>query len=389
MRAAASPLIYMDHGSTSHPKAPGVSQQVKEALDNGCFNINRGGYAGAWAMAEKVFDTREQLARLFGFGKSKNVIFTGSVTQSLNMVLKGLLGSGDHAVTTQMDHNAVLRPLHQLREEGVALDIAPCGPDGALLPEDLAARLRPNTKLVVMTHASNVCGALLPIREIGAICRERGIFFAVDAAQTAGVFPIDMDRDQIDILAFTGHKGLLGPQGIGGFLLREEAAAEMKPLLAGGTGSFSHLVEVPPLLPDKFEAGTLNLPGIMGLNAALAHLEQTGIEAVGAGVRQLMERFLAGLEGIPRARLVGPKGAAGRCPVIALDFVGLDNGEVAGRLEAEFGIMTRSGLHCAPLAHRALGTFPRGVVRFSLGQGNTVAEVDRALEGIREIAAKG
>ena len=264
-------------------------------------------------------------------------------------------------------------------------DIAACTSEGELIMEDFLSKLRPDTKLVVTTHASNVCGAVLPIREIGAICRQRGILYVVDSAQTAGVLPIHMQNDYIDVLAFAGHKSLLATQGIGGFVITDEAARHMTPLLSGGTGSFSSSLEVPEHLPDRFEAGTLNLPGIVALRAALTYIEETGPQNIYAAAHGLFSRFISEAKGIPGLRLVGPSHLENRCPVAALDFTELDNGEVAYRLDETYGIMTRSGLHCAPLAHQALGTFPKGVVRCSFGHTNTQEEVDVLLSALREI----
>lgn len=378
-------MIYFDNGSTSHPKAPGVPQAVKEILERGCFNINRGGYAGAYEMSALVFDTREKIAALFDCPTGRQVVFTGGVTQSLNMALKGLLCPGDHVVTTQMEHNAVVRPLAQLRAQGVTVDVARCGRDGMLDLADMESKITGRTKLVVITHASNVCGAVMPIREVGAICRERGALLLVDSAQTAGVLPISMRRDNIDILAFTAHKGLLAAQGLGGLVLRQEIAAKITPLIAGGTGSHSHIADMPAELPDRLEAGTLNLPGIAALSAALDYIEKTGLEAIYSREMELLARLTDGLKSIPAARVIGPENPANKCAVAALDFAGMDNAAVAARLDEEYGIMTRCGLHCAPEAHKALGTFPRGVVRCSPGHKSTEAEVDELLLALSQI----
>lgn len=378
-------MIYFDHGSTSHPKAPGVVRAVLEVLENGCFNINRGAYAGAYEMSALVFDVREKIAALVGCPTGRQVVFTGGVTQALNMALKGLLRPGDHVVTTQMEHNAVVRPLAQLRERGILVEAVRCGPDGMLDMGDMEAKITGHTKLVVMTHASNVCGAILPIREVGALCRERGALLLVDSAQTAGVLPISMEKDHIDILAFAGHKGLLATQGIGGLVLSQEIAEQMEPLIAGGTGSHSHRAEMPKELPDRLEAGTLNLPGIAALSASLDYLAEVGVDAIYAREMALLERLTQGLRAMPQARLLGPENPADKCAVAALDFPGLDNAAVAARLDEEYGIMTRCGLHCAPGAHQALGAFPRGAVRCSLGHQNTEAEVDALLAALNEI----
>lgn len=378
-------MIYFDNGSTSHPKAPGVPQAVKEILECGCFNINRGGYAGAYEMSALVFETREKIAAMFDCPTGRQVVFTGSVTQSLNMALKGLLLPGDHVVITQMEHNAVVRPLAQLQAQGVCVDVARCGQDGRLDLSDMESKITERTKLVVMSHASNVCGVILPIREVGAICRERGALFLVDSAQTAGVLPISMQRDNVDILAFTGHKGLLAAQGIGGLVLSQQIADEMIPLIAGGTGSHSHMADMPAELPDRLEAGTLNLPGIAALSVALDYIIGSGIDIIYAREMALLAQLTDGIRAIPGVRVVGPENLTDKCAVAALDFPALDNATVAARLDEEYGIMTRCGLHCAPTAHKALGTFPHGVVRCSLGHKNTEAEVDALLIALSQI----
>ena len=378
-------MIYFDNGSTSYPKAPGVPRAVMEILENGCFNINRGGYAGAYEMSALVYDTREKIAALFGCPSGRQVVFTGGITQSLNMALKGLLNAGDHIVTTQMEHNAVIRPLAQLRAQGVLVDAARCGRDGRLDLADMEAKITGHTKLVVMTHASNVSGTILPIREVGAICRERGALLVVDSAQTAGVLPISMREDNIDLLAFSGHKGLLATQGIGGLILSQRIADMMTPLLAGGTGSHSDMEEMPAELPDRLEAGTLNLPGIAALSSSLDYISEVGIGVIYMREMELLARLTVGIAAIPGVRIAGPEQPENKCAIAALDFPALDNAAVAARLDEDYGIMTRCGLHCAPVAHRALGTYPQGVVRCSLGHKNTEAEVDALLDALNEI----
>ena len=378
-------MIYFDNSSTSHPKAPGVPQAVMDVLDRGCLNINRGGYAGAYEMSALVFDAREKIAAFFGCPAGRQVVFTGGVTHSVNLALKGLLRSGDHVVTTQMEHNAVIRPLAQLQAWDVKVDVARCGQDGRLDISDMDSKITENTRLVVMTHASNVCGAILPIREVGAICRERGALLLVDCAQTAGVFPISTVNDNIDILAFSGHKGLLSAQGIGGLLLSQQIANDMIPLIAGGTGSHSHIADMPAELPDRLEAGTLNLPGIVALSTALDYINKIGIGTIYHREMALLARLTDGLRAMDAVHIVGPENLEDKCAVAALDFPALDNASVAARLDEEYGIMTRCGLHCAPEAHKALGTFPRGVVRCSLGHQNTEAEVDTLLDALSKI----
>ena len=381
--------VYLDQAATSWPKPPEVLQAVERFFTQVGCNVNRGGYAAAYTAAEVVLETRERLCRLFGFDKPAQVIFTAGVTASLNQLLKGLLRPGDHLLVSALEHNAVMRPLAQLVEQGVSFDRLPAGPDGRL-PEDLEGALelllRPNTRMLVVTHASNVCGVLLPLARLGAFCRAHGLWFVVDAAQTGGVEPIHMGAMGIDALAFAGHKGLLGPQGLGGFLVRRELAERMEPLVAGGTGSFSHLERMPSQLPDRFEAGTLNLPGIFGLHAALGWLERTGIDAVRQREQQLLERLLSQLDGLPGLRLLGPRDPAQRTAVAALDFPGRDNGEVAFQLD-QAGIMVRCGLHCAPNAHRVLGSYPQGAVRLSAGWYNTPQEMDYTAQVIKRLIA--
>lgn len=377
--------IYFDNGSTSFPKAPGVAEAMFEHLKKGAYNINRGNYEGAYDVADMVLDTRELLAELFHAEDSRHVIFTPGITWSLNMFLKGFLKSGDHVLTTSMEHNAVMRPLTQLGKIGVTYDMVPANAEGAVEVEEFVSRIRENTKAVIVLHASNVCGTVMPIREIGAMCKEYGLFFAVDAAQSAGTIPVDMQLDGIDFLAFTGHKGLLGPQGIGGFIISERLNKVMEAFVSGGTGSHSDLLEVPEELPDKYESGTMNLPGIAGLHAALLYLKETGVEEIHRKKMELTEYFLQRVKAYPTVRVVGKKGISERVAVVSLDFIGRDNGMIAFELEQKYGIMTRVGLHCAPMAHQSLNTFPEGTVRFAFGFFNTKEEIDVCMRAFQEM----
>ena len=370
--------IYFDNGSTSWPKAPGVPEAMAELLTRGAFNINRGNYEGAYEVEGVVLDTREQLARLFHARNSKGVVFTPNVTYSLNLFLKGFLHFGDHIVVTGLEHNAVMRPLEQLKGIGVSYDIAPVDREGNLMTEDLEACIKRNTKAVLVTHASNVCGTVVPIQEIGELCAQRGLVFGVDTAQTAGTLDIDMEKCKIDFLAFTGHKGLLGPQGIGGFLVSERLDKEMSPLIAGGTGSLSDSLIMPGSRP--------NLPGIIGLHKALSYLEETGIDRIHRRKMELTEYFLQKLRGISGIRIVGHNNCENRVAVVSLDFQTRDNAVAAFELEQEAGIMTRVGLHCAPVAHQSLGTFPEGTVRFAFSAANREEEIDKCIETIYKIA---
>lgn len=377
--------VYLDNGSTSFPKAPGVGRAMGQFIDDIGCNVGRGGYESSYSLAEQILETREKLCSLFHFEKESNTIFTPSITYSLNFILGGLLRPGDHVIATSMEHNAVARPLSAAAKRGVSVSFVTCDGQGRLDPADIGKAIRPATKAVVMLHGSNVSGALMPILEVGEICRERGVFFIVDSAQTAGVFPIDMEEMKIDCLAYTGHKGLLGPQGIGGFLIRDELAAAIDPIVCGGTGSLSDNLEMPEFLPDKFEAGTLNLPGILGLSAALDYIRETGIDTIREKELKLTGQFLDGVTGRKDIAVIGRKDLKDRCAIVSLDFPGRDNAEISWRLDQEYGVMTRCGLHCAPLAHKTLGTFPRGTVRFAFGHQNTEEEVLYALNAIDAI----
>lgn len=377
--------IYFDNGSTSWPKAPGVQEAVSELLKNGAFNINRGNYAGAYEVESVVLETRDQLVQLFHGTDSRNVIFTPGITYSLNYFIKGFLKTGDHVLVSGLEHNAVMRPLEQMKLAGVDYDIVPVDEEGNLDPEDLRERIRINTKTVIMTHASNVCGTVVPIREIGSICKEYGLFFAVDTAQSAGTLPVDMQECQIDFLAFTAHKGLLGPQGIGGFLISERLDKKMEPYIAGGTGSQSDSLLMPDYLPDKYESGTMNLPGIIGLHASLDYIREQGLKAIHDKKMELTEYLLNEVKRIPQVRIVGRKDVQDRVAVVSLDFLTIDNAVAAFELEQECGVMTRVGLHCAPAAHQSLHTFPQGTVRFAFSASNTFSEIDRCVEGILKI----
>lgn len=272
--------IYLDQASTSFPKSSSVADAVYQYLSGSPVNVGRGGYQAAYDVEETIFETREQLRRLFHFssGKGKNIIFTPNITTSLNILLKGLLRPGDHVLVTSMEHNAVMRPLVQLAGSGVTFDRIPCTSDGSLLLDQAEKLLKPSTRLLVCLHASNVCGTIMPVQDIGDFCNKHGLLFILDTAQTAGTIPIDMESTHISALAFTGHKGLRGPQGTGGFLIRNELVSLTDPLLSGGTGSISHTEEIPNFLPDRFEPGTPNIPGILGLHAALSDLEQISME---------------------------------------------------------------------------------------------------------------
>lgn len=381
--------IYLDQASTTYPKPECVPRAVYEYMTGNGSNINRGCYENAYDTEEVVLETRELICRLFDGPDCKNVVFTKNVTESLNVVLKGFLKPGDHVLTSSMEHNAVMRPIRQLEAEGVTFDRIPCNEQGELILEAMESLLKPNTKAVVMMHASNVCGTVLPLKEVGVFCKSHGLKFIADCAQTAGVLPISMKEMHIDALCFTGHKGLLGPQGIGGFLLQEDMIDKITPLLSGGTGSISHTEEIPDFMPDRFEPGTMNLPGIFGLHAALNWLMEIGTETIREKEKTLTELFLQKLKDLDpeqeKIRLTGKKTMEERTAVVSIQTPGRDVSEVAWLLDKKYGIMTRVGLHCAPSAHKTLGTYPTGTIRFSFGYFNTEEEVLFAVKALEEI----
>lgn len=377
--------IYLDNAATSFPKAPGVGAAMADYIERVGVNINRGVYQPAMEAGLVVMETRERLRRLFHFaGSENNVIFTPGATSGLNTLLRGYLVPGDHVIVGSMEHNAVMRPLTDLADQGVAFSRIPADRDGRMDPADMLPLLRPNTRLALVSHASNVCGALAPLTELAALCRERGLPLAVDAAQTAGHYPIDFQALGLSALCVPGHKGLLGPQGIGALLLAADFAPKVRPLISGGTGSASDSERQPAYMPDRFEAGTQNLPGIYGLHAALGFIEETGVEQLAAHESALTMRLLRGLQNLP-LRVAGPLDSSLRVGVVSVDFIGQDNAAAAFCLEQEYGVLSRCGLHCAPNAHKALHTFPQGTVRFSLGWATTEQDVDAVLLAIAAV----
>jgi len=375
--------VYADNGTTSFPKAPGVSAAIAGFLDGFPANVNRGGYATAYDVGMEVLKTRQLLCKLFGFDLPKNVVFTPGITYSLNMILRGFLRGGDHVITTSMEHNGLMRPLHDLSKIGVDYDIAAADIEGVLDPQAVERLIKPSTKMVVMTHASNVCGTLLPIGEIGKICNAHGIKFVLDSAQTAGYIPINMQY--IDALCFAAHKGLLASPGLGGFLIKNDFTKLINPIITGGTGSASHDLQQPQNMPDKFEAGTMNIPAIIGLRTALEYILDTGILAIHGNTMELCAEFLQQIGDVDGVRIVGKKNTTERIGVVSLDFIGRDNSEISSILDEKFGIITRCGLHCSPMAHKTLGTYPQGTVRFSFSHFNTMGDIDYITRSIKWI----
>lgn len=378
-------MVYLDNAATSYPKAPGVASAMADYVEKVGATINRSSYASAQEAGLVTLSLRERLCRLFNHPDPTHAVLTPGATAGLNMVIKGLLRPGDHCLVSSMEHNAVMRPLVQLEREGVAFERIPCDAQGRLRLEALPGMIKLNTRLVVMAHGSNVCGTVQDAEAVGKICRERGVPFALDAAQTAGHIEVDFERFGLAALVVPGHKGLLGPQGIGALLLDAYFARRLTPLVAGGTGSASDSEELPDWMPDRFESGTPNMPGVYGWEAALGWLENTGIETLENHEKTLSKRFLEGIYGLKNVKLYGATVPEGRTGVFSVGFLNCDNAEAAWRLEREFGILTRCGLHCAPSAHKTLGSFPEGSVRFSTGWANTEADIDAALSAIAAI----
>jgi len=373
--------IYLDNAATAWPKPPSVGETMASFLRDNAANPGRGGHAMSLEAGRTVFLCRQSLAALFGVADASRLIFTASATQALNIALFGVLRPGDHCITTSLEHNAVARPLHHLAEQGVEVTIVPGEEDGSLPFEAVAKAMRKNTRLVAMTHASNVCGTMLPVEKVGQLARQAGALFLLDAAQTAGVFPIDVEKLGVDLLAVPGHKSLLGPPGVGALYVRE--GVDVVPLLYGGTGSFSMHMAMPEVYPDRLEAGTLNTVGIAGLAAALEYITLRGLPNIYRHESELVMRLRHGLSSIAGVKVYGRSGGA---PIVAFNIYDLGSTEVAHILDANFGLATRAGLHCAPLAHQTLGTTTQGAVRASPGPFSTTAEVDELLAAVEEIA---
>lgn len=377
-------MIYMDNAATTMQKPKEVLDAVLNAMSS-MGNAGRGANEASLSASRIIYDTREKLCTLFHAEDPRQIVFTANSTESLNVALKGLLNPGDHVVTTMLEHNSVLRPLYELEEQGTELTIVKSSSLGTVEPEDIEAAVRPDTKLIVITNGSNLTGNYIDLKPIGDIARKHNVLFVVDASQTAGVFPIDVQEMKIDVLCFTGHKGLLGPQGTGGMYVREGLV--VRPLKSGGSGVRTFSRTHPAEMPTALEAGTLNGHGIAGLNAALAYLEKEGIDNIRRREQELMRRFYDGVKDIPDVKVYGDYSAKERCAIVALNIGDYDSSEVSDELLTTYGISTRPGGHCAPLMHEALGTVEQGAVRFSFSHYNTDEEVDTAIAAIRELAA--
>ena len=376
-------MIYMDNAATTLQKPECVAKAVVNAM-NSFGNAGRGLDDASMGASRVVYDTREKLCRLFHGENPKQFAFTSNATESLNTAIQGLIGPGDHVITTMLEHNSVLRPLYEREAAGVELTILKCDTYGNISYEEIEAAIRENTKAIVCTHGSNLTGNLTDIGRIGAIAKKHGILLIADASQTAGLIPIDVQEMQIDVLCFTGHKGLYGPQGTGGIYVRP--GVEIKPLKRGGSGIETYNKNHPAQMPTALEAGTLNSHGIAGLNAALTYIEETGVEHICRLALERMWQFYEGVCDIPGVTVYGDFSEKERVPIVSLNIEDFDSAEVSDELLTEYGIATRAGGHCAPLMHEALGNVEQGAVRFSFSHFNTQEEVEKAISAIRELA---
>ena len=377
-------MIYFDNAATTLKKPEEVICAVVEALQN-MGNAGRGVHDAALDASRVIYETRTRLADFFYAESPKQIAFTMNSTESLNIAIKGVLKAGDHVITTAIEHNSVLRPLYEMEEQGIELTIIPADPKGNICYDDFENHINNNTKAIICTHGSNLTGNMINIELVGKIAHKHGLLFIVDASQTAGVFPIDVQHMNIDILCFTGHKGLLGPQGTGGIYVRE--GIDVRPLLSGGSGVQTYLKNHPPQMPTALEAGTLNVHGLSGLNAAVKYITDTGVDAIRAKEQQLMWHFYHQVKEIPGIRIYGEFEQEERCAIVALNVWDYDSSEVSDALYMQYGISTRPGAHCAPLIHQALGTVEQGAVRFSFSHYNTLEEVDIAVNALKELAA--
>lgn len=377
-------MIYFDNAATTFPKPDIVYESIMEAMKEYGANPGRAGHKMALRANRGIFETRNLISQLFNIENSMNIVFTSNGTESLNLAIKGLLKAGDHVITTSMEHNSVLRPIKHLEKKGIESTIVMANTKGEIDPQDIKAAIRKNTKLILTTHISNLTGTIVDIEEIGQIAKDNGILYMVDAAQSAGVYSIDVDRMNISILAFPGHKGLLGPLGTGGLYIKE--GLEIETISQGGTGSASESLTQPTTLPDKYESGTLNGPGIVGLGAGISYILDKGIENIRKHEEKLTRYFLDGIRDIEGIRVYGVKDSKKQAAVIALNLKDIDSSEIAYILDEEYNIAVRSGLHCAPLAHKTIGTLDQGVVRFSFGIFNNLNEIDKAINALQEIS---
>ena len=379
--------IYLDNSSTTFPKPKEVIDSMYNYMLNIGGNSGRGNYSNSIKSNRLIFDARENICDFFGFNLPSNVIFTNNVTTSLNILIKGILKEGDHVITSSMEHNAVIRPLGMCEKLlNLKLDIINCTPEGFLNLDEFKNKINKKTKLVVITQASNVTGSIQDIKTIGQICKNNGVFFIVDSSQGAGVLDINMKDINANAIAFTGHKSLLGPQGIGGFIIDDRLNSQCSTLLQGGTGSLSYSLDQPDFLPDKFECGTLNIPGIVGLSASINYIKSVGINTIYEHNSNLLKYFLSELQNISKVKVYGDLSGNNSTTCVSINIENLDSSETGYYLDCE-GIKTRCGLHCSPLAHKTIGTYPNGTVRLSLSYFTTKQEIDYTLSVINKITS--
>lgn len=378
--------LYLDNAATTFPKPPEVYSAALNYMMNIGANPGRGGHSSSLEGSRIVYKCRESLMDLFKFDKPQNVIFTSNITTSLNILLKSIIKDGWHVITTTMEHNSVLRPLSSIQShKNIELDILPCSTQGVLDLNLFKSKIKSNTKLVVISHSSNVVGSIQPLEEIGRICKQNNIYLIVDSAQTAGVIPIDFYSINCSSLAFTGHKSLLAPQGIGGFLISDALNNEASTFMEGGTGSLSDSILQPDFLPDKFESGTLNTPAIAGLLEGINYINREGQIYIKEKEQELTKIFIDGLNNIKSIIIYGTKKADNMTATISINSSLINNAELGYILDTEYGIMTRTGLHCAPFAHKTIGSFPIGTLRFSFGPFNDVKDIDYVLYSLNKI----
>ena len=382
-RPEVKSMIYMDNAATTLRKPVQVKEAVLAALDT-MGNAGRGASDPALDASRVIYGTREKLAGLFHAESPSRIVFTVNSTESLNIAIKGLCDPGDHVITTVLEHNSVLRPLYECRERGTALTILGCDEKGNISYEEMERAVRPETKMIVCTHASNLTGNMIDLERVHAIAKRHGLLLIVDASQTAGVWEIDVQKLGIDVLCFTGHKGLLGPQGTGGMYVR--SGVEIRPLLSGGSGIDTYNTHHPAQMPTALEAGTLNGHGIAGLGAAVSYITETGPDTIRERELALMQRFYLGISGIPGVKVYGDFSTKNRAAIVSFNIGDYDSSEVSDELNVCYGIVTRPGAHCAPLMHQALGTVDQGAVRFSFSHFNTEEEVDAAVRAVKELA---
>lgn len=379
-------MIYLDNAATTWPKPESVYQAVDTCLRTYAANPGRSGHKLALRASREIYETRFLLGEFFNIDDFMQIVFTFNATDSLNLAIKGILRPGDHGIISSMEHNSVIRPLKTLEEKGVSFSVINCDPAGRLDMEALRQSIKPNTRLIAMTHASNLTGTLLPIAEIGALAKEKNILFLLDAAQSAGIFTIDVKKHNIDLLAAPGHKGLMGPQGTGFLYIRPGLEKELLPLKEGGTGSKSSEIVQPLLMPDRYESGTLNTPGIAGLKAGLEYIKERGMENIRLYEEKLTGYLLEGLSEIPGLTIYGPNNPKEQGGVAAFNLKNKDCSETSFLLDSEYAICSRPGLHCAPLAHKTVGTGTLGAVRLSIGCFNTEDEIAETIQALKQIA---